>query len=112
MDNEVKPESEKIKDEAKKIAVEREKNANPGFFLKAAVWILSRFPLTKNRYQNWTSGRRIMIGWLLWLVCLPIIPIVAIIIWYAKDPEGFKVRAAQVHVERNVVQLAGHKRAQ
>lgn len=90
MENEVKPESENIKDEAEKIATERARNANPGFFLKAAVWILSRFPLTKNRYQNWTSGRRILIGWLLWLVCLPIIPIVAIIIWYAKDPEGFK----------------------
>lgn len=77
-------------DEAAKIEAEREKNANPGFFLKAAVWILSRFPFTKDRYQNWTSGRRILVGWLLWLVCLPIIPIVAALIWYVRDPEGFK----------------------
>lgn len=77
-------------DEAAKIAKEREINANPGFFLKAAVWILSRFPWTKDRYQNWTSGRRILVGWLLWIVCLPIIPIVAALIWYVRDPEGFK----------------------
>ena len=77
-------------DEQAKITVEREKNAKPGFFLGAAIWILSRFPFTKNRYQNWTSGRRILIGWLLWLICLPIIPLVAIIIWYIHDPEGFK----------------------
>ena len=76
--------------EAKKIETERAKNAKPGFFLRAAVWLLSRFPLTKNKYQNWTSGRRILIGWLLWLICLPIIPIVVGIVWYSKDPEGFK----------------------
>ncbi len=76
--------------EAEKVAREREINAKPGFFLGAAVWILSRFPWTKHSYQNWTSGRRILIGWLLWLVCLPIIPLVAIAIWYFNDPEGFK----------------------
>lgn len=72
------------------IEKERAKNAKPGFFLGAAIWILSRFPFTKNRYQNWTSGRRILVGWLLWIVCLPIIPLVAILIWYFNDPEGFK----------------------
>lgn len=80
-------------DEAKenaRVAAEREKNAHPGFFLRSAVWLLSRFPLTKNRYQNWTAGRRILVGWLLWLICLPIIPAVAIIVWYLNDPEGFK----------------------
>lgn len=77
-------------DEAKRVETERAKNAKPGFFLGAAIWILSRFPLTKNRYQNWTSSRRILVGWLLWLVCLPIIPAVAIAIWYFNDPEGFK----------------------
>ena len=77
-------------DEQTMIASERAKNAKPGFFLGAAIWILSRFPFTKNRYQNWTSGRRIIVGWLLWLVCLPIIPAVAIAIWYFNDPEGFK----------------------
>lgn len=79
-----------IKDESVKIAQERDKNAHPGFFLKSATWILSRFPLTKNRYQNWTSGRRILVGWFVWLIALPIIPFVAIILWYLKDPEGFK----------------------
>ncbi|MFZ1248853.1 MAG: excalibur calcium-binding domain-containing protein [Candidatus Saccharimonadales bacterium] len=73
-----------------RVLKEREKNANPGFFLRSATWLLARFPLTKNRYQNWTSGRRIMIGWLLWIICLPIIPLVAIVIWYVHDPEGFK----------------------
>lgn len=73
-----------------KVAAEREKNAHPGFFLRAAIWILARFPFTKNRYQNWTTGRRILVGWLLWIICLPIIPLVAIIIWYVHDPEGFK----------------------
>jgi hypothetical protein len=76
--------------EVEKIATERDKNAHPGFFLRAAVWLLSRFPLTRNRYQNWTSGRRILVGWLLWLICLPIIPIVIMIIWFVRDPEGFK----------------------
>lgn len=75
---------------AAKIVAERNKNAHPGFFLRAAVWLLARFPFTKNRYQNWTAGRRILIGWLLWLVCLPIIPIVVMIVWYMHDPEGFK----------------------
>lgn len=69
---------------------ERKKNAEGGFFLKGAVWLLSRFPLTRNKYQNWTKSRRILVGWLLWLICLPIIPIVAALIWYLKDPEGFK----------------------
>lgn len=72
------------------IAAQRAENANPGFFLRAATWLLARFPLTQNRYQNWTTGRRILVGWLLWLICLPIIPAVAIAVWYMKDPEGFK----------------------
>lgn len=75
---------------AAKIVAERQKNAHPGFFLRAAIWLLSRFPLTKNSYQNWTATKRIVIGWLLWLVCLPIIPIVAAAVWYFHDPEGFK----------------------
>lgn len=73
-----------------KILAERYRNAHPGFFLRAATWILSRFPLTKNRYQNWTPARRVIVGWLCWLIVLPIIPIAVIIIWYAKDPDGFK----------------------
>lgn len=84
------PKEQNKQDEAQKIEKERAKNASGGFFLKSAVWILSRFPLTKNKYQNWTAGRRILVGWLLWLICLPIIPIVAALIWYLKDPEGFK----------------------
>lgn len=74
----------------KHIEEERAKNAEGGFFYKGAVWMLSRFPGVKNRYQNWTHSRRILVGWLLWLVCLPIIPAVAIAIWYFNDPEGFK----------------------
>ena len=75
---------------AAKILAERYKNAHPGFFLRAATWILARFALTKNRYQNWTPTRRIIVGWLCWLIVLPIIPIVAIILWFIHDPEGFK----------------------
>ena len=78
------------KDSPEYIDVQRSANAQPGFFLRAANWILSRFPGTKNSYQNWTTGRRILVGWILWLVLLPIIPLVAIIIWYINDPEGFK----------------------
>lgn len=89
-DRSVAEDRSSVSDDQAKIQREREKNANPGFFLKAATWLLARFPLTKNRYQNWTSGRRILIGWLLWLICLPIIPLVAIIVWYLNDPEGFK----------------------
>ena len=84
------PKVAKTTDDEAKIQQERDKNAHPGFFLRAAIWILARFPFTKNRYQNWTSGRRILVGWLLWIVCLPIIPAVAIAIWYFHDPEGFK----------------------
>lgn len=80
-------ESEK---EQAEIQSQREQNAHPGFFLRAATWILARFPGTQHRYQNWTVSRRILVGWLLWLILLPIIPLVAIIIWYVKDPEGFK----------------------
>lgn len=76
--------------EGEKVERERAKIAEGGFFHTAAVYILSRFWLTRNRYQNWTKGRRILVGWLLWLVTLPIIPIVAIIVWYLNDPEGFK----------------------
>lgn len=85
-----KTDEQKAAEEAQKIQKEREKNAHGGFFLKSAVWLLSRFPLTKNRYQNWTVGRRILVGWLLWLICLPIIPIVVALVWYLKDPQGFK----------------------
>ena len=83
-------EEEKAAKEAARVQHERERNTKGGFFYTAAVYILSRFFLTKNRYQNWTRGRRILVGWLLWLVVLPIIPIVAIAVWYLNDPEGFK----------------------
>ncbi|MDO4773929.1 MAG: excalibur calcium-binding domain-containing protein [Candidatus Saccharibacteria bacterium] len=77
-------------EEKQRIDDERARNAKGGFFHNGAVWLLSRFPLTKTKYQNWTRGRRILVGWLLWLVCLPIIPAVAIALWYFNDPEGFK----------------------
>lgn len=69
---------------------ERDAYEHPGFFLRGAVWIVSRFPLTRHKYQNWTTSRTIIVGWLLWLIVLPIIPIVAAVIWYVRDPEGFK----------------------
>lgn len=77
-------------DKQAKVDAERAEIAKGGFFHNAAVWLLSRFPLTKHKYQNWTKGRRILVGWLLWIVCLPIIPAVAIALWYFTDPEGFK----------------------
>lgn len=77
-------------EEKQHIEEQRAKIAKGGFFHNAAVWLLSRFPLTKHKYQNWTYGRRVLIGWLLWLVCLPIIPAVAIAVWYFNDPDGFK----------------------
>lgn len=77
-------------EERQHVEEERVKVAKGGFLHDGAVWLLSRFPWTKHKYQNWTRGRRILIGWLLWLVCLPIIPAVAIVVWYFHDPEGFK----------------------
>lgn len=55
-----------------------------------AVWILSRFPGVRYKYQKWGHTKRIIIAILLYLVALPIIPIVLAAVWYAKDPEGFK----------------------
>ncbi len=76
--------------ESTKIAAERDKIAHAGAFQRGATWILARFPLTKNKYQNWTSGRRILVGYILWFILLPIIPIAGAIIWFLHDPEGFK----------------------
>ncbi len=78
------------RDEEIRVAVERDRNARGGFLLNGAVYILSRFPFTRDRYQNWTRTKRIIIGWLLWLIVLPIIPIALAIFWYVRDPEGFK----------------------
>lgn len=55
-----------------------------------AVWILSRFPGVRYRYQAWGTTKRVIVAILLYLVALPIIPIVIAAVWYAKDPEGFK----------------------
>jgi hypothetical protein len=55
-----------------------------------AVWILSRFPGVRYRYQAWGKTKRSVVAVLLYLVALPIIPIVVAAVWYAKDPEGFK----------------------
>lgn len=55
-----------------------------------AVWILSRFPGVRYRYQQWSRTKRVIIAILCYLVALPIIPI-AVTIWlYMRDPEGFK----------------------
>lgn len=67
-------------------ATQSAKTTGPGW----AVWILSRFPGVRYRYQKWSKGKRIFIAILCYLVALPIIPI-GITIWlYLKDPEGFK----------------------
>lgn len=55
-----------------------------------AVWILSRFPGVRYRYQAWGRTKRIVIAILLYIVALPIIPIGVAVVWYMKDPEGFK----------------------
>lgn len=55
-----------------------------------AVWILSRFPWVRYRYQDWGMTKRVIIAILLYLITLPIIPIAIAIIWYVRDPEGFK----------------------
>lgn len=55
-----------------------------------AVWILSRFPLTRTKYQGWSRGKRMFIAVLCYLVALPIIPIVITAWLYMRDPEGFK----------------------
>lgn len=55
-----------------------------------AVWILSRFPGVRYRYQKWGRTKRVVVAILLYFVALPIIPIIVAAVWYAKDPEGFK----------------------
>lgn len=64
--------------------------AQYGFFENGAVWLLSRLPFTKNRYQNWSKSKRILIGILLYFICLPIIPLVIGLVLYLHDPQGFK----------------------
>jgi Excalibur calcium-binding domain len=61
-----------------------------GFFENAAVWLLSRLPLTNHKYQNWSKTKRIVIGLLLYIICLPVIPVIVGIILYIRDPQGFK----------------------
>jgi hypothetical protein len=61
-----------------------------GFFENAAVWLLSRLPWFNTRYQQWSKGKRVFIGLLMYLICLPVIPIVIGIVLYIHDPEGFK----------------------
>lgn len=55
-----------------------------------AVWILSRFPGVRYKYQAWGTTKRVIIAILLYFIALPIIPIIVAAVWYAKDPEGFK----------------------
>lgn len=64
----------------------RGKAVGPGW----AVWILSRFPGVRYRYQEWGRTKRIIIAILLYLISLPIIPIAVMVVWYMHDPEGFK----------------------
>lgn len=55
-----------------------------------AVFILSRFPGIRYRYQDWGMTKRVIVAILLYLITLPIIPIAVAVIWYVRDPEGFK----------------------
>lgn len=55
-----------------------------------AVWILSRFPWVRYRYQDWSMAARVIVAILLYIIVLPIIPIAIAVIWYVRDPEGFK----------------------
>jgi len=55
-----------------------------------AVWILSRFPWVRYRYQDWGMATRVIVAILLYIITLPIIPIAIAVIWYIRDPEGFK----------------------
>ena len=55
-----------------------------------AVFILSRFPGVRYRYQDWGTTKRVIVAILLYLITLPIIPIAVAVIWYVRDPEGFK----------------------
>lgn len=66
------------------------KQEQKGFFLRGAEWLLSRLPVLKYRYMNWSKIKKIIIGYLMWLIVLPIIPIAVTAILYSRDPEGFK----------------------
>lgn len=78
-----------------------------GFFLNAADWLLSRFPGIKNHYSDWSHGKRIFIGFLLYLIILPVIPIALAIILYLHDPQNFmKSTAAKVLGALIVLQLS------
>lgn len=61
-----------------------------GFLANGANWLLSRLPWFKYRYEGWSKTKRIVVGFLMYLVVLPVIPIVVAIVWYVRDPEGFK----------------------
>lgn len=79
-----------MSEEQKKSASSSTPAKQPGFFLNAANWLLSRLPWFRDRYEQWSHGKRIFIGLLMYLVVLPIIPIVIGIIMFVRDPEGFK----------------------
>ena len=66
------------------------KSEQKGVFLKGADYLLSRLPFTKYKYQYWSKTKRIVMGYLLWLIVLPVIPLAILVIWYVRDPEGFK----------------------
>lgn len=62
-----------------------------------AVWILSRFPIVRYKYQKWSKSMRIFVAILCYLVAMPIIPIVIAAWLYIKDPEGFKKKSADAN---------------
>lgn len=66
------------------------KGEEKGPILHGADYLLSRLPWFKFRYEGWSKVKRIVVGYLLWLIVLPVIPVAIMIIWYVRDPEGFK----------------------
>lgn len=73
-----------------RVVVERDEPEYTAHGPAWAVWILSRFPGVRYKYQKWGTTKRVIIAILLYIIALPIIPIVIAAVWYAKDPEGFK----------------------
>lgn len=61
-----------------------------GPILNGADYLLSRLPWFKFRYEGWSKTKRIVVGYLMWLIVLPVIPVAIMIIWYVRDPQGFK----------------------
>ncbi len=85
-----KPENKNTESTNEESQIRPAVNNENGFFLNAANWLLSRLPWFNNHYQNWSKGKRILVGLLMYLIVLPVIPIVIGLILYIRNPESFK----------------------